>query len=78
METKPLRDVRRRNLLSIDALAGRANVSTKTIVDIEHGRQTPRLATIRKISEALGVDPFSVAEFVAAIEEGNSLGELAA
>ena len=78
METRPLREVRRRNLLSIDELAREAKVSTKTIVDIEHGRQSPRLGTMRKISDALKVDPFEIAEFVEAIEEGQRRGELAA
>ncbi|HEV2124598.1 MAG TPA: helix-turn-helix transcriptional regulator [Chloroflexota bacterium] len=73
MEARPLRDVRRRNLYTIDALAKAAKVSTKTIVEIEHGRQTPHLATIRKISTALEVDPLEVVEFVEAIE-----GKLAA
>jgi DNA-binding XRE family transcriptional regulator len=78
MESRPLREVRRRNLFSIDALAREAKVSTKTIVDIEHGRQSPRLGTMRKISDALKVDPFEVAEFVEAIGEGQRLGELVA
>ena len=78
MESKPLREVRRRNLFSIDALAREAKVSTKTIVDIEHGRQSPRLGTMRKISDALKVDPFGIREFAEAIEEGQSLGELVA
>ncbi len=78
MDVRPLREVRRRNLLSIDALAKEAGVSTKTIVDLEHGRQSPRLGTMRKISDALKVDPFEIAEFVEAIEEGQRLGELAA
>ncbi len=78
VDVRPLREVRRRNLLSIDALAKEAGVSTKTIVDLEHGRQSPRLGTMRKISDALKVDPFEIAEFVEAIEEGQRLGELAA
>ena len=78
MDIRPLREVRRRNLLSIDALAKEAGVSTKTIVDLEHGRQSPRLGTMRKISDALKVDPFEIAELVEAIEEGQRLGELAA
>lgn len=78
MDIRPLREVRRRNLYSIDALAKEAGVSTKTIVDLEHGRQSPRLGTMRKISDALKVDPFEIAEFVEAIEEGQRPGELAA
>jgi DNA-binding XRE family transcriptional regulator len=68
MEPRPLREIRRRALFTIDALASAARVSTKTVVEIEHGRNVPHLATIRKISEALSVDPMEVLEFVEAIE----------
>jgi transcriptional regulator with XRE-family HTH domain len=71
MEHMPtLRAVRRGKLISIEDLAELAGVSTKTIVEIELGRSTPRLRTIRKLSAALDVDPASVDEFVAAIAEG--------
>ena len=82
METqqiRQLRGIRRRNLYTIDGLAEKAQVSTKTIVDIEHGRNVPRLKTIKKISEALEIDPMQVIEFAAAIEgEGSVEGKRAA
>ncbi|HEV2122887.1 MAG TPA: helix-turn-helix transcriptional regulator [Chloroflexota bacterium] len=78
MEARPLRDVRRRNLLSIQALAKKAGVSPKTIVDLEHGRTVPQLRTVGKLSEALGVAPLEVEEFVVAIENGDQGKELAA
>jgi transcriptional regulator with XRE-family HTH domain len=62
-----LRDIRRGKLISIEALAELAGVSTKTIVEIELGRSLPRLRTIKKLSEALEVEPASVEEFAAAI-----------
>lgn len=68
-EARQLREVRRRNLYTIDGLAGKAGVSTKTIVDIEKGRNVPRLKTIKKISEALEIDPMQIVEFADAIEE---------
>lgn len=68
MTAPPLREVRRRRLFTIKGLAELADISTKTVVDIEHGRQTPRLDTIRKISDVLKVEPFEVVEFVEAIE----------
>lgn len=74
-----LRETRRRNLFSILQLAGKAGISTRTIVDIEHGRTVPRLQTIRKISEALEVSPDSVEEFHAALsEDPYETGKLAA
>jgi len=65
-----LRAARRGKLISIEDLAELAGVSTKTIVEIELGRSTPRLRTIRKLSQALGVEPASIDEFAAAIADG--------
>ena len=58
---------RRTRLWSIRELAQRAGVATRTINDIELGRTTPSLVTIRKLSEALGMDPLEVDEFRDAI-----------
>jgi transcriptional regulator with XRE-family HTH domain len=55
--------------MSIEALAEKAGVSNKTITQIENGRQLPRFRTIRKLSEALGVEASEVTEFVAAVDE---------
>lgn len=68
MTATPLREARRRRLFTIQALADQAEISTKTVVDIEHGRQIPRLGTIRKISTVLQVEPFEIVEFEEAIE----------
>lgn len=73
-----LRETRRGKLISIEELAQQAGVSTKTIVEIELQRSTPRLRTIRKLSEALGVEPGSVEEFAAAIADDDPGKELAA
>jgi len=62
-----LRDARRGKLISIEGLADSSKVSTKTIVEIELGRQVPRLRTIKKLSNALEVDPASIEEFSAAM-----------
>ena len=64
---RPLRTIRRGEFMSITDLAARSGVSTKTIVEIELGRARPRFTTIRKLSDALGVRPGDVAEFVATI-----------
>ena len=66
---KPLREWRAERLLSVDALAELAGVSNKTVIQLEYGRQVATFRTIRRISEALGVEPDQVAEFGAAIVE---------
>ena len=63
-----LREVRIRSLLSIRELARRAGVAQRTIVEAEAGRQVPRPATMRKLAEALRIDPMEVDEFRTAIE----------
>jgi transcriptional regulator with XRE-family HTH domain len=60
-------EVRRSRLMSLRELAGKAGVTTKTINDIELGRTTPALSTIRKLVEALDIDPMEVDEFREAI-----------
>ena len=64
-----LRELRIRRLLSLRELAKRASVAQRTIVEAEAGRQVPRPATMRKIAEALDVDPMEIDEFRAAIED---------
>jgi transcriptional regulator with XRE-family HTH domain len=65
----PLREIRLSQTLSQRDLAQKAGVAPKTIVDLELGRQEPRLRTIRKLAAALGVQPHEVDEFQRAIEE---------
>ena len=74
---RPLAEHRRRAFLTIRALADRAGVSSRTIVDIEHGRSAPQFRTMQKLSEALEVDPLEITEFNAVIE-GSSMGKAAA
>jgi transcriptional regulator with XRE-family HTH domain len=66
---KTLREWRAAQLESSKTLAAKARVSNKTILDIEHGRSMPTFRTMRRLSEALGVDPGEVEEFAAAIKE---------
>ena len=63
-----LREVRARRVLTIRALATRAEVAKRTVVEIEAGRVVPRFATVRKLAAALEVEPAEVDEFRAAIE----------
>lgn len=66
---KTLRTWRLEKLLSLDDLAALAGVSNKTLVQLEHGRQAPRLRTMRSISAALDVEARDVEEFAAALDE---------
>ena len=73
---KGLRAWRLERVRSIEDLAAAAGVSNKTITDIEHGRVRPKLRTIRRLSEALGVEPGEVTEFAAVIRpEASTEGE---
>lgn len=70
---RPLREHRRSQFLSIEVLAAKSGVSTKTIVETELGRTLPKFRTILRLSEALGIDPATVTEFAAAAKgEGDA------
>lgn len=56
-------EVRHIRLMSLRELAGKAGLNLMTVSNIERGRTRPSLATIRKLSEALEVDPIEVDEF---------------
>ena len=58
-----LRELRVRKLYSIRGLARAAQVSEKSIRAVEAGQWRPSLATIRKLSQVLEVDPMEVNEF---------------
>jgi len=63
-----LASVRRRRLLTQRALAEKAGVALSTVYAIENSRRaTPRFEVIRKLAEALDVDPHDVDEFRHAI-----------
>lgn len=66
---KTLREWRTERLWGIRDLARAAGTSDKTVVQVELGRQVPTFRTIRRISDALGVEPQQIREFAAAIEE---------
>jgi transcriptional regulator with XRE-family HTH domain len=52
-----LKRVRTRRLLTQEELAERAGVSAATVVNVERNQQEPHFRTIRKLAEALNVDP---------------------
>jgi transcriptional regulator with XRE-family HTH domain len=58
-----LREARARRVLSLRELAKRADVAVRTLVEAEAGRQVPHPATMRRISDALDVDPWEIDEF---------------
>ena len=57
VNTERLRELRRRRVLSMRDLQERSGVSHNTIWRIESGRQGAHPRTIRKLAEALGVEP---------------------
>jgi len=52
-----LRELRLQRALSLRALAQRSGVAFDTINKLELGHRPARLVTIRKLAEALGVEP---------------------
>ena len=64
----PLEAWRRRRLMNQRELAKAAGITQATLVDLEHGRGRPRASTMRKVAEALGVEPTAIAEFRRVIE----------
>ena len=52
-----LKELRRERVLSLRELEERSGVSYNTIWRIEDGRQGAHPRTIRKLAEALGVEP---------------------
>ncbi len=60
MSRPTLRQLRLRKPWTITELAEKSGVALATISDIERGKKTPRIATIRRLSEALGVAPDAI------------------
>ena len=52
-----LRNLRKRRLLTQEQLAERSGVGIATIVRVERNQVEPRGSTIRKLAEALDVEP---------------------
>ena len=71
-----LRELRLGRLWSQRELARLAGVAEWTVVAAEAGRRVPRLVTMRKLADALGVEWHEVDEFRQAIEaKGGRVGE---
>jgi transcriptional regulator with XRE-family HTH domain len=52
-----IREERRRRLMTQDVLADTAGISQKQLSKIENDEVDPRFSTIRKIAQALDVEP---------------------
>ncbi len=57
VDVERLRELRRQRVLSLRELEERSGVSYNTIWRIEDGRQGAHPRTLRKLAEALEVDP---------------------
>ena len=57
-----LKRQRTRRALTQAELAERAGVTTATVARIERNEIEPRMPTLRKLAQALGVDPAELAE----------------
>lgn len=52
-----LKEIRTRRFLTQEELAERAGVSPATIVRVERNQAEPHISTMRKLAQALNVDP---------------------
>ena len=52
-----LKEARTRELLTQQDLADKSGVGVNTIIRIERNQVEPHFRTIRKLAEALGIDP---------------------
>ncbi len=52
-----LRQLRKQSLMTQEQLAERSGVAVSTIIRIERNQVEPHGSTIRKLAEALGVEP---------------------
>ena len=57
INVKRLKELRRERVLSLRELEERSSVSYNTIWRIEDGRQGAHPRTVRKLAQALGVEP---------------------
>jgi transcriptional regulator with XRE-family HTH domain len=55
-----LRETRKRALLTQEQLAEKSGVGVTTIVRIERNQVEPQGQTIRKLAEALGIEPYEL------------------
>jgi len=64
---KTLKQVRTARMLTVRGLAEKAGVSLAATHEAETGKRRPRFGTIKRLSDALGVEPESITEFRAVL-----------
>ncbi len=62
-----LRELRSQRLMSQLDLATATGLASKTIIRLEKNRNTPNFLSMRRICNALGVEPKDVTEFAEAM-----------
>jgi transcriptional regulator with XRE-family HTH domain len=62
VDGKRLRRLRRERALSQQDLVGITGVAQATLSDLERGKRGARASTIRKLADALGVEPKELME----------------
>jgi transcriptional regulator with XRE-family HTH domain len=62
IDGEKLRELREGKFLSHRELATRAGVSPTTVLNLEAGKGEPQRRTIRKLAQALGVNPTELVE----------------
>ncbi|MDQ3225672.1 MAG: helix-turn-helix domain-containing protein [Chloroflexota bacterium] len=72
-----LRQVRQRLFVTQAELATRTGIAEATLSRIENGLQQPRISTVRKIADALGVAPEELVDWEGNAPDGE-LGKAAA
>jgi transcriptional regulator with XRE-family HTH domain len=60
VDVERLKELRREQVLSLQELEEKSGVSYNTIWRTEDGRQGAHPRTVRKLAEALGVEPFEL------------------
>ncbi len=65
-----LREWRERRALTQRELAAKAGMTVSTVNRIENGLQEARISSLRKLAEALGVEPDELLDWQASAEGG--------
>lgn len=60
MDPEKLKAARKAKVYSLQDLARYSGVHRQTIYNLEAGRRKPHPATVRKLADALGVDPLDL------------------
>ena len=55
-----LRQLRKRSLMTQEQLAERSGIAVSTVIRIERNQVEPQGSTIRKLAQALGVNPYEL------------------